>query len=125
MHGTGGFFDFSFSEKDYRQWILGYGFCSSTITIVSGALAERTFLDTYLAYSFVMASLIYPVISCWAWGDGWLQNLGYHDHGGSGVVHLTAGVSGLIGTIICGPRIGFNNSTPVKGTFEHSSLIYQ
>ena len=120
LHGQGGFFDLNFSEQNYREWILGYCFCCSTITIVSGALAERTFIDTYLAYSFVMASLIYPIISCWAWGGGWLQELGFHDHGGSGVVHLTAGVSGLIGTVIIGPRIGFQNAEPTKGTFGYT-----
>ena len=72
LHGKGGFFDREFDEKSFNQWILGYCFCCSTCTIVSGALAERTFIDTYLAYSFVMSSLIYPVISCWAWGGGWL-----------------------------------------------------
>ena len=107
LHGKGGFFDREFDEKSFNQWILGYCFCCSTCTIVSGALAERTFIDTYLAYSFVMSSLIYPVISCWAWGGGWLQGLGFHDHGGSGVVHLTAGISGMIGTIFLGPRIGY------------------
>ena len=72
-----------------------------------------------------MASLIYPIISCWVWGGGWLQELGFHDHGGSGVVHLTAGVSGLIGTVIIGPRIGFQNVEPRKGTFGYTRQLYQ
>ena len=53
-----------------------------------------------------MIGLIYPVIVAWTWGEGWLSNLGYLDYAGSGIVHLTGGVAGLVGTLIIGPRIG-------------------
>ena len=53
-----------------------------------------------------MTSIIYPIGAGWVWGNGWLQNLGYHDFSGSGVVHLVGGVAGLVGTWICGPRLG-------------------
>ena len=105
--GAGGFFDFGFEDIDYRRWLVSYCFCTTTCTIVSGALAERTFLDTYMFFTFVMSSLIYPVLACWVWGGGWLQQLGFQDHGGAGVVHMTAGFAGLIGTYILGPRIGY------------------
>ena len=68
-----------------------------------------------------MATLIYPIIACWVWGGGWLQELGFHDHGGSGVVHMTSGLAGMIGTYILGPRLGiFKDATPAKGTFEYT-----
>ena len=54
--------------------------------------------------------LIYPWIVHWTWGGGWLSNLGFLDFAGSGIVHLTGGVAGLIGAKMVGSRIGrFNN----------------
>ena len=105
--GSGNFFDFGFSDIEYRKWIQSYCFCATTCTIVSGALAERTLLDTYIYFTFLMSAIIYPVLACWVWGGGWLQQIGFHDHGGAGVVHMTAGFAGMIGTYILGPRLGF------------------
>ena len=73
LWGSGGFFDQGFSEIDYRIWTVNFCFCSTTCTAISGALAERTFLDTYIFFTFIMSSLIYPVVASWAWGGGFLQ----------------------------------------------------
>ncbi len=54
-----------------------------------------------------MTGFVYPVASGWAWGDGWLSRLGFHDAAGSGVVHIVGGTAGFWGTLIMGPRIGF------------------
>ena len=72
LNGSGNFLDIGFESIDYRNWIVSFGFCTTACTAVSGALAERTFLDTYVCFSFIMSSLIYPVIACWAWGGGFL-----------------------------------------------------
>lgn len=53
-----------------------------------------------------MIGLIYPIIVAWTWGGGWLHELGYVDFAGSGVVHLTGGIAGLVGSMITGPRLG-------------------
>jgi ammonia channel protein AmtB len=53
-----------------------------------------------------MTGFVYPIIEAWVWGEGWLHKLGFEDFAGSGVVHLTGGISGLIGTIVIGPRHG-------------------
>ena len=70
--GSGSYFDAGFTDQDYRQWVIGYCFCSTACTAVCGSLAERTFIDTYLFFTVLMSSLIYPVISFWVWGGGWL-----------------------------------------------------
>ena len=72
LMGIGQLCDFGFKDQDYSAWIISYCFCTTTCTIISGALAERTFLDTYVYFTFTMAALIYPVISSWVWGGGWL-----------------------------------------------------
>ena len=74
---------------------------------MSGSLAERTFIDTYIVFSFLMAGIIYPVAASWVWGGGWLSVLGFKDFAGSGVVHALGGFGGFIGTYILGARINY------------------
>lgn len=77
-----------------------------TINIISGPVAERMNLPTFFVFSFFVAAWIYPVIVAWTWGGGWLNAMGYSDFAGSGIVHLTGGISGLVGAVILGPRLG-------------------
>ena len=57
-------------------------------------------------YIILMSGLIYPVGSSWILGKGWLYQMGFHDAAGAGYIHMVGGISGLIGTIILGPRYG-------------------
>jgi Amt family ammonium transporter len=66
-----------------------------------------------------MTGIIYPIIVAWTWGGGWLTVMGFIDFAGSGVVHLTGGIAGLAGAVICGPRLGkFEEFKTTHGTFE-------
>ena len=117
------------TSGDYVGWIFQMVFAATAATIVAGAMAERTKLQTYLAYSFIVSSLIYPIYGHWVWGDGWLAAMGALDYAGSGVVHAVGGFVALAGAAVVGPRMGkFVNgvaqelpahSTPfvVAGTF--------
>lgn len=87
-------------------FLFDFSFCATASTIVSGSLAERIYVDSYIIYSMLMQGLIYPFIAGWAWGGGWLQVLGYHDFSGSGVVHTVGGLAGLVATAFVGPRLG-------------------
>ena len=93
-------------DRKYSDWWFQFAFASTAATIVSGSVAERINVYCYIFFAFLMIGLIYPVIVAWTWGEGWLSNLGYLDYAGSGIVHLTGGVAGLVGTLIIGPRIG-------------------
>jgi Amt family ammonium transporter len=76
-------------------------------------MAERTRLQAYLAYSFIVSALIYPIYGHWVWGDGWLDVFGAQDYAGSGVVHALGGFVALAGAWVVGPRIGkFINGRP-------------
>lgn len=57
-------------------------------------------------FALLMIGFIYPVIVAWTWGEGWLFVRGFDDFAGSGIVHMTGGIAGLVGTMICGPRLG-------------------
>jgi len=74
--------------------------------IATGSISERTPINNYIFFSLVNSSLIFPIGLAWCWNDGWLQNLGFIDVGGAGLVHIMGGVAGFIGTLLIGPRIG-------------------
>lgn len=65
-----------------------------------------------------MTGFVYPVVVAWTWGKGWLDEMGFKDFAGSGVVHLTGGISGLIGAIIVGPRLGKFKSIRQDGDID-------
>lgn len=89
-------------------------FAATSATIVSGAMAERTKFLSYLIYSAIISTLIYPISGHWIWGGGWLATMGMHDFAGSTVVHSVGGWLALTGAWILGPRIGkYKNGKPV------------
>lgn len=107
------------SDFDHAFWFLQFTYATTAATIDSGALAGRVSFLAYLALSTVMTGMIYPVAARWCWGGGWLQELGFVDFAGSGVVHLVGAVSALVAMSICGPRIGkFNDYRGWKGVWR-------
>jgi len=70
--GTGPFGGNFSSRKQILDFLFSYSFCATSSTIVSGAVAERIYIDTYIAFSMLMTALIYPIGAGWAWGNGWL-----------------------------------------------------
>ena len=65
-----------------------------------------------------MTGIIYPIVVAWTWGVGWLTTMGFSDFAGSGVVHLTGGIAGLAGAVICGPRLGRFSSIRAGGDVD-------
>ena len=70
--GAGSNFTLGFNSNDYTNWLTGLCFCNTCSTIVSGSLAERCLLDTYIFFTMMMTTVIYPVVASWVWGGGWL-----------------------------------------------------
>lgn len=109
------------AEAEGGATALGWAFvvfqvalCGVAVTIVSGAMAERTSVKAYLAFATILGAIIYPVFGHWAWGgaflgagnEGWLQKLGYHDFAGASVVHGVGAWAALVGVWCVGPRLG-------------------
>jgi Amt family ammonium transporter len=92
----------------YTYWFFQCVFAAPAVTIVSGAIAERTKFVSYLFLSFIVTALIYPVSGHWIWGGGWLSKLEAPmiDFAGSTVVHSVGGWISLAGAMLMGPRIG-------------------
>ena len=81
-------------------------FVATTLSIISGSIAERMKLWSFLAFSVAMTGFIYPVEGFWKWGGGYLDQQGFLDFAGSGVVHLAGATAALAGVILLGPRKG-------------------
>jgi Amt family ammonium transporter len=103
-------------------------FMDTALTIVTGACAERWKFMTFAVSSVLMGAFTYPLFANWAWGGGWLSQLGvnaglgkgYCDFAGSGVVHAVGGLTALACALIVGPRIGkFNRDGSANTIIGH------
>lgn len=90
-------------------------FVATAMSIISGAVAERMKLWSFLVFAVIMTAFIYPVSGYWTWGEGWLDSLGYSDYAGSGIVHMAGAAAALAGVIVLGPR---------KGKYGKDGTIY-
>ncbi|MCF7764274.1 MAG: ammonium transporter [Verrucomicrobia bacterium] len=97
-------------------------FAATAATIVSGAVAERVKLGTFLIFSTIFVAVCYPITGMWKWGGGWLQALDtpFYDFAGSTLVHSVGGWGALAGVIVLGPRLGKFVGGRVKPIPGHS-----
>ena len=111
--------------SDGSDWFFQMVFCATTVSICSGAMAERIKLWPFFLFAAILAGVIYPIVMGWQWGGGWLAEIGFSDFAGSTLVHSTGGAAALAGIMILGPRYGrFTKAgvpTPIK-PFAASSI---
>ena len=81
-------------------------FAATCCTIVSGAVAGRVKLSTFLIFCTLFVSISYPITGSWKWGAGWLDRAGFYDFAGSTLVHSVGGWGALVMAILLGPRLG-------------------
>ena len=91
---------------DGSDWYFQMVFCATTVSIVSGTLAERIKLWPFFLFAAILSGIIYPIVMGWQWGGGWLAKAGFSDFAGSTLVHSTGGAAALAGAILLGPRLG-------------------
>jgi len=120
-------------------WFFQFAFAATAATIVAGTVAERCKFEAYIAYSLMLTGFVYPVIvhSIWSYSgflsaftDNKFLGSGMIDFAGSGVVHMTGGVTALIAAKILGPRIGRfydadGNELPEPVSFPPHSVALQ
>lgn len=100
-------------ELGYEFFLFHIAFAATAVTIVSGALAVRTMLFTYLILAAMVGGIIYPLFGHWVWGDfflpenePWLAKLGFLDFAGGTIVHSVGAWIALVGAFFVRPRLG-------------------
>ena len=130
--GYKGFFlsDGSYDVGIAVMFLFQMVFMDTTATIPTGAMAERWKWSAFCIYAFFVSTLVYPVFGNWAWGGGWLSQLGtiglgkgYIDFAGSGVVHAVGGWCALAGAIVLGPRLGKYNRDGSPNTIPGHNMV--
>jgi len=94
-------------------------FAAITVALISGSIVERMKFSSWIIFSILWLILIYSPVCHWVWGGGWLSNLGALDFAGGTVVHINAGVSGLVLALIIGKRKGYKK----EAMFPSSVLL--
>ena len=92
--------------SDSSDWFFQTMFVCATVSIVSGAVAERIKIWPFFVFAVIMSGFIYPVSMGWQWGGGWLASAGFSDFAGSTLVHACGGAAALAGVIVLGARAG-------------------
>ena len=113
-------------NANYTYWtdfIFQAMFAATAATIVSGAVAERIKVSSFLVFSTLFVGICYPIVGFWKWGGGFLDALStpFYDFAGSSLVHSVGGWGALAGAILLGPRMGkFLSNGSVKPIYPHS-----
>ena len=122
--GTFGYGGLDLCMTGYGDFIFQAMFAATAATIVSGAVAERVKLGSFMIYSVILVGLFYPMVGSWHWGEGWMSNLnggnGFKDFAGSAVVHAFGGFAALAAVLVLGPRKGKYTKDGVKPILPHS-----
>jgi len=117
--------DLETGYSGYSDFFYQTMFVCATVSIVSGAVAERIKIWPFFIFATLMAGIIYPISMGWQWGGGWLSTLGFSDFAGSTLVHACGGAAALAGVIVLGAREGrFSRSGESKAMvpFAASSI---
>lgn len=119
--------DASMTTAEYNAGYTWWGdfvfqamFAATGATIVSGAVAERVKLPTFMLFATLLVGFAYPVTGSWKWGGGWLDQMGFYDFAGSSVVHAFGGFAALGCVILLGPRLGKYTPEGIKPIVGHS-----
>ncbi|RKR12349.1 ammonium transporter [Maribacter vaceletii] len=99
----------AYADGGYTWWtdFLFQGmFAATAATIVSGAVAERIKIGSFMIFTVIYVGLVYPIVGAWKWGGGFLDAWGFYDFAGSTLVHSVGGWAALVAVALLGSRIG-------------------
>ena len=113
-----------YADGGYTWWtdFLFQGmFAATAATIVSGAVAERIKIGSFMIFTVIYVGLVYPIVGAWKWGGGFLDSWGFYDFAGSTLVHSVGGWAALVAIFLLGSRIGkFDEDGKPKAIPGHS-----
>ncbi len=99
----------AYADGGYTYWtdfLFQAMFAATAATIVSGAVAERVKLSSFMIFTTIFVAFVYTIAGSWKWGGGWLDSMGFYDFAGSTLVHSVGGWGALAGVLLLGPRLG-------------------
>lgn len=108
---------------DYTYWadfIFQAMFAATAATIVSGAVAERIKLGSFMIGATLLVAFVYPITGSWKWGGGWLDQAGFYDFAGSTLVHAFGGFAALAAVLLLGSHKGKYVNGQIKPILGHS-----
>lgn len=119
---TWGYGGLSLAMTGYGDFIFQAMFAATAATIVSGAVAERVKLGSFMIFATLLVGVAYPIVGAWHWGEGWLNQMdnAFYDFAGSTVVHAFGGFAALACVIILGPRAGKYVDGKIRPILGHS-----
>jgi len=112
----------AYADGGYTYWtdfLFQAMFAATAATIVSGAVAERIKLPSFMVFATIFVAFVYTIAGSWKWGGGWLDGMGFYDFAGSTLVHSVGGWGALAGAWLLGPRLGKygkGRMTPIPGS---------
>lgn len=113
-----------YADGGYTWWtdfIFQGMFAATAATIVSGAVAERIKIGSFMIFTVIYVGLVYPIVGAWKWGGGFLDSWGFYDFAGSTLVHSVGGWAALVAIALLGARIGkFGEDGKPKAIPGHS-----
>jgi Amt family ammonium transporter len=99
----------AYASGGYTYWtdfLFQAMFAATAATIVSGAVAERIKLSSFMIFATLFVAVVYTIAGSWKWGGGFLDGMGFYDFAGSTLVHSVGGWGALAGVLLLGPRLG-------------------
>ena len=117
---TWGYGGLGLAMTGFGDFIFQAMFAATGATIVSGAVAERVKLSSFMVFALLFVGVAYPVAGSWHWGGGVLAELGFKDFAGSTVVHAFGGFGALACVMVLGPRRGKYTENGIKPIPAHN-----
>ncbi len=97
-------------------------FACITVALVLGSVVDRMKFSSWIVFTFLWVTVIYAPIAHWAWGGGWMGDMGALDFAGGTVVHINAGVAGLVLALILGKRLGYGKEAMFPSSISLTAL---
>ncbi len=97
-------------------------FAAITVALVLGAVVDRMKFSAWIVFTILWVTFIYSPVCHWAWGGGWMSKMGALDFAGGNVVHINAGVAGLVAALVLGKRIGYGKESMFPSSVTLTAL---
>jgi Amt family ammonium transporter len=97
-------------------------FAGITVALILGSIVDRMKFSAWIIFSMLWVTLVYCPIAHWAWGGGWMGNMGALDFAGGNVVHINAGVAGLVLSLFLGKRLGYGKEAMFPSSVTLTAL---